>query len=58
VDEFSLLARISLPVRAADTAVSQPFPTPCGFRLRRGERRSAMPSQFENPVISLSKIQK
>jgi len=23
----------------------------CGFRMRRGERRSAMPSQFENLMI-------
>jgi hypothetical protein len=53
VDEFSLLGRISLPVRAAEDAFSQPFTTPCGFRLRRGERRSAMSSQFENPMILL-----
>ena len=37
-DKFSLLGRNSLPVRAAENAVSQPFATPCGFRMRRGER--------------------
>ena len=38
VDEFSLPIRNSLPVRAAEDAVSQPFATPYNFRMLRGER--------------------
>src|SRR5271163_1476626 len=33
-------------------------PLPRGFQMRRGERRSAMLSQFENPMIFLLKISK
>jgi hypothetical protein len=33
--------------------VSQPFAALCGFRMHRGERRSAVLSRFENPVISI-----
>ena len=48
-----LFGRNSLPVRSAENAVSQPFASPCGFRTRRGERRLAMLSQFENLMIFL-----
>jgi hypothetical protein len=48
-----LFGRNSLPVRSAENAVSQPFTSPCGFRMRRGERRPAMLSQFENLMIFL-----
>jgi hypothetical protein len=48
-----LFGRNSLPVRPAENAVSQPFASPCGFRTRRGERRLAMLSQFENLMIFL-----
>jgi hypothetical protein len=48
-----LFGRNSSPVRSAENAVSQPFASPCGFRMRRGERRSAMLLHFENPMIFL-----
>jgi hypothetical protein len=51
-----LFGRHSLPVRSAENAVSQPFASPCGFRMRRGERRPAMLPQFENLMIFLFEI--
>jgi hypothetical protein len=48
-----LFGRNSWPVRSAENAVFQLFPTPCGFRMHRGKRRSAMRSQFQSLMISL-----
>jgi len=53
---FPLLRRTSFPVRTELTACSlggecgfSAVSHPCSFRMRCGERRSAMPSPFENP---------
>src|SRR5271170_2061956 len=61
----SLLRRTSFPVRAEFIAGSlggergfSAIYRSCGFRMHRGERRSARPSQFENLMILFSKISK